>query len=493
MKADIERKVADYDAFMQAHPEEKEGFDRALREAGFSSYEDKYRWSINCVNGDELDFVNYLVKVDAPGAERGVMFVSHYDSTIGGPGAADDAVSVATMLEVLREMLSRNDLTNDLYFLFTDGEEIKMAGATAFVTHNPEMKEKIDLVINLEARGNAGTLIMFETSPHSKNIIKALDQNLDHITMFSVAAEIYKLMPNYTDLGEFLRAGYPGINFAIIDHPETYHQMTDNFANLSRDSAYMYLKTAVRLADYFGKANLDALKSNEDAVYFPFLKGNTIVIPNRVMVIISCFIAVVTLAWLLLRWVRKDFALKEMLFSFVTMMGALFITALTGYLGSLLYGRFYNNDLWVTQIDLLNKIFYGTCFLSMLAVVVWTWLAAKRFKNSKTLLYGCLLLFNLLNWVCTFALTGLSYIFTIPLALIFLYVVIETYLEKKSGIRLGRVFFILFLGIVIGLLYTPLVFVFYTALLLDSFLVDMVLIGIAVLPVSVICAHEAVE
>ena len=115
--------------------------------------------------------------------------------------------------------------------------------------------------------------------------------------------------------------------------------MTDNFANLSRDSAYMYLKTAVRLADYFGKANLDALKSNEDAVYFPFLKGNTIVIPNRVMVIISCFIAVVTLAWLLLRWVRKDFALKEMLFSFVTMMGALFITALTGYLGSLLYGR----------------------------------------------------------------------------------------------------------------------------------------------------------
>jgi hypothetical protein len=40
---------------MQAHPEEKEGFERALREAGFSSYEDKYRWSINCVDRGELD------------------------------------------------------------------------------------------------------------------------------------------------------------------------------------------------------------------------------------------------------------------------------------------------------------------------------------------------------------------------------------------------------------------------------------------------------
>lgn len=168
---------------------------------------------------------------------------------------------------------SKNQLKNDIYFLFTDAEEIYLWGADTFVKDNPDMINNIDLVINLEARGNSGTLLMFQTSDRNMGLAKALDKAVSHNTMFSFITAIYKTMPNDTDLTRFLDTGYPGMNFAMVGGSENYHQNTDNYKNLDRDSAYMYFKTTTGLADYLSTVDLNTLESKEDAVYFPFLKG----------------------------------------------------------------------------------------------------------------------------------------------------------------------------------------------------------------------------
>ncbi|MDR0497977.1 MAG: M20/M25/M40 family metallo-hydrolase, partial [Treponema sp.] len=124
---------------------------------------------------------NIMVKLDAPDTDRSVLFMAHYDSTPYGPtpGTADNMLSVVAILEALRSQAQNKTLKTNLYFLFSDGEEQHLTGrggtegTKRFVREYPELKDKIDMVISFEARGNRGALILFETSPNAYRLIEA--------------------------------------------------------------------------------------------------------------------------------------------------------------------------------------------------------------------------------------------------------------------------------------------------------------------------------
>jgi hypothetical protein len=78
------------------------------------------------------------------------------------------------------------------------------------------------------------------------------------------------MMPNNTDFSIFLGAGYKGVNFAAVEGVEHYHQPTDNFENLNPNTAWQYLLTVNKLADYAATNTIDKVELKDDAVYFPF-------------------------------------------------------------------------------------------------------------------------------------------------------------------------------------------------------------------------------
>ena len=80
---------------------------------------------------------NIVCKVKGRTSEKAVMVVAHYDSVPAGPGASDDSVAVAAMLETLRALKTSPPLRRDTIFLFTDGEEAGLLGAKAFVLGRP--------------------------------------------------------------------------------------------------------------------------------------------------------------------------------------------------------------------------------------------------------------------------------------------------------------------------------------------------------------------
>ena len=90
------------------------------------------------------------------GGGKAVLLDAHYDSLATGPGASDNASAVGALLETARALkASGRPLTNDVIFLFSDGEEVDLMGAEAFVEEHPWAKD-VGLVLNLEARGRAG-------------------------------------------------------------------------------------------------------------------------------------------------------------------------------------------------------------------------------------------------------------------------------------------------------------------------------------------------
>src|SRR6185503_612106 len=93
-----------------------------------------------------------------------VMLVAHYDGVPTGPAAADDGSGCAILLETARAIRAGGPPNHSVLLLFTDGEEVGLLGAAAFVRDNP-LAHRVAMILNFEARGTSGRSYMFETGP----------------------------------------------------------------------------------------------------------------------------------------------------------------------------------------------------------------------------------------------------------------------------------------------------------------------------------------
>ena len=76
---------------------------------------------------------------------------AHYDSTPTGPGAADDGLGVAVLLEV-GAILEAAPPPRPVTLLFNEGEEYGLNGAHAFVRADP-LARQVNSLINIDVRG----------------------------------------------------------------------------------------------------------------------------------------------------------------------------------------------------------------------------------------------------------------------------------------------------------------------------------------------------
>lgn len=246
---------------------------------GYSSLEEMVHDQLNTNGADVLYLDNLLVKVNGTAPRGTAMFVSHYDHVKGAPGAADDALAVACMLRLM-ETMAQNPPENDVYFLYTDGEENGLLGAADFVRTQQQYADEIDVLFNFEARGNKGALLMFETSGNDYELVRQFSNNVPQPVTLSIATAIYGMMPNGTDYTEFKNAGYYGLNFAMIEGDETYHQPTDTLENLDKDTAWQYYQTMMALGEYFSNSDLSGIDNTQAALYFPLPLVGIVVIPG---------------------------------------------------------------------------------------------------------------------------------------------------------------------------------------------------------------------
>lgn len=192
------------------------------------------------LGGDAFVFggaVENLVGV-LPGKDRAapaLLLMAHYDSVPGSPGAADDATGTAAILEVVRALKARGTPARDVVVLITDGEEAGLLGARAFFAEDP-LRERIGLVVNLEARGNGGRANMFQTGPDNGAIVAAFARTASAPISNSLAVFLYENMPNDTDFSVSKAAGLSGLNFAFIGRQFDYHSPTATVANLDKGS-----------------------------------------------------------------------------------------------------------------------------------------------------------------------------------------------------------------------------------------------------------------
>ena len=185
-----------------------------------------------------------------------VLMVAHYDSVPSGPGAGDDAASVAAILETIRALKAGPALRNDLIVLFTDGEELGLLGAKAFVETFPALRE-VKVVLNFEFRGDRGPSVLFQTSARNQWLVDQFAAAAPSPRATSAVASVYRRIPSDTDLTVFLDAGMEGMNFAVTGGLTRYHTALDNPDLLDPRSLQHQGSYALSMSRRFGSIELN--------------------------------------------------------------------------------------------------------------------------------------------------------------------------------------------------------------------------------------------
>jgi hypothetical protein len=177
-----------------------------------------------------------VIAIIPGGNAPALLLNAHYDSTPTGPGAADDGIGVASLLEIGQHLRGER-LSRPVILLFNEGEEYGLNGAAAFVDTDP-LANRVGKLINIEARGVSGPAFMFETNEPNAQAIADFKAGTTRPYANSISTDFAKLIPNSTDVVKFKPRNWETLSYAITGNETRYHSPGDTTAALARDSLY---------------------------------------------------------------------------------------------------------------------------------------------------------------------------------------------------------------------------------------------------------------
>ncbi|MGG7178272.1 M20/M25/M40 family metallo-hydrolase [Clostridium paraputrificum] len=439
-------------------------------------------------NGDLQTINNIYAKIDGKKGEDGsyILLASHYDSSPkkrsgednNSHGAADAGYGVSTILEILRNIKESGSLLeNGIKILITDGEEMGLLGAKEEMNKNFSNYENVSFVVNMEARGIKGPALMFETGENNEKVIE-LYKNAKLPVSYSLAADIYRKMPNGTDFTEFIKKGINGTNFAVLNNLDYYHTNSDIYENINERSIQHYGEQVLPMVEEFvyseKYSDIDYFKADQDRIFFTILP-NVFINYSTTIAIIASIVAVIVLAIIiknsrisiknLLKWTGIWIGLG---------IGALVIGLAISYIISI----FTKVKFSLTYMP--NIVGDNIITLIVVAVlIVISTIVAKHLVREKddkdAMILGGLLFNTILMTVFMVVLPGGSYLFLWPIALVIISILLKGRIPGNNGK------YILLVPLIFTVtMYIPVIFNIYTALTIGSLGITLLLTLIAI-------------
>jgi hypothetical protein len=181
------------------------------------------------------DAANVVGLLKGRGRGAGVILVSaHYDhlGIVDGvlyPGADDNASGVAVLLAAAVHF-TKHQPRHDFVFVAFDGEELDLAGSTAFVASPPIPIDRMRLVVNLDMVSRSARREIFAAgTTHHPSLRTVLDEVRRRASVRLVFGHDQPGRDDWTqdsDHWPFHKAGVPFVYFGVEDHHD-YHRPSD--------------------------------------------------------------------------------------------------------------------------------------------------------------------------------------------------------------------------------------------------------------------------
>ena len=352
---------------------------------------------------------NIIVDIHGTSSNKGILLAAHYDSVPAGPGGSDAGAAVGTLLETARLLSLTKQPLNSIVLLFNEGEEFGLFGARAFMQQHP-LARQLKLAINVEARGSSGKSVMFETGEDSGWLVDLYSQTTPAPLSSSLFYEVYKFLPNDTDLTVFKEHGLQGLNFAHADRLPHYHTPLDNLENLDRGSLQHHGDNVWGVLKQI--KDLDLTKVNSGNIVYSDILGLFIVQWSENASLFASVLSLVLFGLLTFYYGKSlQLSLKQQIKSFSVLILVLAISALSGFM--VLHAvRFFSglDSPWHTNpIPMQLSAWSGVLLLGL---IIGKWLVNNL--SATNILSSVVLLMSLLSVISSIWLTGVSFLFLIP-------------------------------------------------------------------------------
>ncbi|XP_060528272.1 endoplasmic reticulum metallopeptidase 1-like isoform X4 [Cylas formicarius] len=243
------------------------------------------------------DVQNVIVKLHGRDVtQHSILVNSHFDSVPTSPGGSDDGINVAAMLEILRVLsTSSSKPSNNVIFLFNGAEETPLQAAHGFITQHKWAKH-CKAVINLEAAGAGGKIILFQTGPETPWLTKYYAM-VPYPYGQVAGEEIFQsgIIPSDTDFRIFRDfGGLVGLDMAFFKNGYRYHTKYDDFSHIPHGSYQHVGANALSLVKNLADAPELSQSAPGKAVYFDIFTWFLVSYTNSAGVIINVAIVVLS-------------------------------------------------------------------------------------------------------------------------------------------------------------------------------------------------------
>lgn len=266
------------------------------------------------------NITNVVLRMHAGGlpeerVNRALLLSAHVDSTLGTPGAADDVVGVAVLLECARAMAAMPAaLAHPVIFNINGAEESFLQASHGFVTQH-KWAPTVAAFINLEGAGSGGGEILFQTGPHASWLAEIYADVVPFPHGSSVGQDIFQggVVPGDTDFRVYrdfaahtethddgLKRGSIGFDMAFYHNGDIYHTHNDDPDSVERGSIqHMGSNTLALLLAVSDSPFMMGGGNTENAVFFDVFRLYMVAYPESVATLISSLVIVFCVAMIL--------------------------------------------------------------------------------------------------------------------------------------------------------------------------------------------------
>jgi hypothetical protein len=299
--------------------------------------------------------VRNVIALIGPTSGKALLLSAHYDSVPVGPGASDDGIGVATLLEVA-SILKDRPLRRPVMLLFNEGEELGLIGARAFLAD--PLSRNVDSLLNFEARGVNGPATMFETSEPNGAAISVFAGAVRRPLASSLSTDVARLIPNGTDVMTYKERGWLTLNFAIVGNETRYHSPGDDLAGLDPRSLQHMGDQALAVAS---QLSAGAPNAEGQRIFFDVLGRWFVQMPLPVGAVI---LVALLIAFAAVSWKRGAMAREPAL-----LLGATVVAVAGAWLAVTVFAMLRAGTWWRAHPEITFIAIYATTLLAALAIL----------------------------------------------------------------------------------------------------------------------------
>jgi hypothetical protein len=299
--------------------------------------------------------VRNVIAILGPPTGKALLLSAHYDSVPVGPGASDDGIGVATLLEVA-SILKDRPLGRPVMLLFNEGEELGLIGARAFLSD--PLSRNVDSLLNFEARGVNGPATMFETSTPNGAAIAVFAKAVRRPLASSMSTDVARLIPNGTDVMTYKERGWLTLNFAIVGNETRYHSPGDDLAGLDPRSLQHMGEQALAVAS---ELSAGSPEPRGDRIFFDVLGRWFVQMPLPVGAVL---LAGLLIAFAAIAWNRRAIMREPAL-----LLGAIVVAVAAAWLAVIVVQMLFAGTWWRAHPEITFVAIYATALFAALAML----------------------------------------------------------------------------------------------------------------------------